>query len=93
MRVLSFLYIQINILQYKLHSTILSNYNYTILRGRYQEERNDTTTPCLHETKRGQYKNITQRKQRGNKNIDEQHTSKYVVKLRVKVACNQVIAN
>ena len=31
------------------------------------------------------------KKQRGNKNIDEQHKSKYDVKLRVKVACYQVI--
>ena len=39
-------------------------------------------------------KNCTQRNNRGTKNIDEQHTtSKYDVKLRVKVACNQVIAD
>ena len=39
-------------------------------------------------------RNCTQRNNRGTKNIDEQHTtSKYDVKLRVKVACNQVIAD
>ena len=39
-------------------------------------------------------RNCTQRNNGGTKNIDEQHTtSKYDVKLRVKVACNQVIAD
>ena len=42
--------------QRQLHSTIISNYNYTILQGRDQEEPNYTTTPWLPETKRGQYK-------------------------------------
>ena len=37
-------------------------------------------------------RNCTQRSNGGTKNIDEQHTtSKYDVKLRVKVACYQVI--
>ena len=39
-------------------------------------------------------RNCTQRNNGGTKNIDKQHsTSKYDVKLRVKVACNQVIAD
>ena len=68
------------------------NLNYATLRGQYQEERKDTTTPSLHGTKRGKYMKLYARKQRGMKNIDEQRMSKYVVKLRVKVACNQLVA-
>ena len=39
-------------------------------------------------------RNCTQKTTGGRKNIDEQNaTSKYDVKLQVKVACNQVIAD
>ena len=37
---------------------ILSNYNYKTLPGQHQEERKDTTTSWLHETKQGVYGNI-----------------------------------
>ena len=39
-------------------------------------------------------RNCTQKNNGGTKNMDKQHaTSKYDVKLRVKVACNQVTAD
>ena len=71
--------IQIKNLQCFLGSTLLSNYDYTTLQGRFQEERDYTATPWLHETKRGQCKKLYAKKQRGNENINEQHTSKYPV--------------
>ena len=38
-------------------------------------------------------RNFTKRNNEGMKNIDKQHTSKYDVEIRVKVAYNQVIAD
>ena len=64
-------------LRCELRSTLLSNYDHTTLQGRFQEKRDYTTTPWLHETKRGQCKKkLYAKNRRGNQNIDEQHTSK-----------------
>ena len=75
----SFSYIQIKI--YNVSYILLSNYDHTTLQGQFQEEPDYTATPWLHETKRGQCKELYTKKQQGNENIDEQHTCKYDIKL------------
>ena len=92
-RVPIFLYIQIKI--YNINHILLYFLIITIRHYRDDTKRSEITRLPHGYMKQNEdnARNCTQENNRGTKNIDEQHTTSYGVKLRVKVACNQVIAD
>ena len=89
---LNFFYIQIKF--YKIIYILLYFLIITVRHYGGDTKRSKITRPphgYMEKTRIIQEK-FTQKKQRGRENKDEQHTSKYDVKLRVEVGYNQVFA-
>ena len=77
------------------YSTILSNYNYTKTTGTMPRSGMTRLPHGYMKQNDDKTRNFTQKNNWGGaNNIDKQHaTSKYDVKVRVKLVCNQVIAD